>query len=121
MGTSQHFVPQYYFRHFSEGRRCISLLRKADSRIIHNASIKGQCARHKYYGSDELERIFSQLEAQHANALRHFIEYAWFQEKKELQSEKRAWMWQAVLFQRARTRLQFKKMFGGTLRVKSDQ
>ena len=60
---NQHFVPQYYFRFFSENARHISAILKKDGRFIENAPIKGQCATDNFYGSKELESIFSQMGA----------------------------------------------------------
>jgi len=107
---NQHFVPQFYFRQFTGGDPRIQLLLKAESRIIHNASIKGQCARHGFYGSDEIERFFSQLEKRHSKVLNNIIELAWTPRSNEVAVELFDWMWEAILFQRARTQLQINKL-----------
>src|SRR5436853_90242 len=76
-GKNQHFVPQFYFRLFTGGENRIHLLNKKDSRIIRNASIKGQCAKHRFYGSDEIERWLCLLEGQQSVALREIRDLAW--------------------------------------------
>ncbi|MCX7049627.1 MAG: DUF4238 domain-containing protein [Candidatus Sumerlaeota bacterium] len=108
-GINQHFVPQFYFRQFTEGKRYVQLLRKDTGQIIHDASVKGQCAHYKLYGSEDIEAALSELEQTHAQALKRLIRYAWFPEEKELDTQTVAWMWQAILLQRTRTRLEFKK------------
>ncbi len=62
---NQHYVPQFYFRHFAKNPRTIGTLLLRDGRLIANASIKGQCSKKNFYGSKELEDDFSQIEAQH--------------------------------------------------------
>jgi hypothetical protein len=61
--SSQHFVPQFYFRQFSSDRKRIGALLKRDGHVIPNASIKGQCAKANFYGSKKLESLFSGLAA----------------------------------------------------------
>ena len=75
--ANQHFVPQFYFKHFSRGAGFIHLLLQAADHIILSASVKGQYARHKFYGPKELEKAFSKLEERHAEALHTLLSIAW--------------------------------------------
>ena len=59
-----HFVPQFYLRRFSGGKRSLTLLHKKSGRIIRNASIKGQCAIDNFYGwNDEIELALGKVES----------------------------------------------------------
>jgi uncharacterized protein DUF4238 len=107
--ANQHFVPQFYFKHFSRGTGFIHLLLQAADRIILNASVKGQCARHKFYGAKELEKAFSKLEERHAEALHTLLSIAWSLNPPQMTPELLAWLWEAVLFQRGRTALEIEK------------
>jgi hypothetical protein len=107
--VNQHFVPQFYFKQFSRGAGFIHLLLQAADRIILNASVKGQCARRKFYGPQELEDAFSKLEERHAEALRALLSIAWSQNPPQMTPEILAWLWEAVLFQRGRTALEIEK------------
>src|SRR5574341_1438369 len=90
--ANQHFVPQFYFKQFSRGAGSIHLLLQADDRIILNASVKGQCARRKFYGPQELEDAFSKLEGRHAEALRALLSIAWSQNPPQMTPEILAWL-----------------------------
>jgi hypothetical protein len=107
--VNQHFVPQFYFKLFTSGDRRIHLLHKKSERILLNASIKGQCARHRFYGPAEIEALFSPLESQHSAVLRHIRDLAWSPSPPPLESEHLARLWEALVFQRARTVLEGEK------------
>jgi len=111
--VNQHYVPQYYFKLFSWGDRRIHILLKKENRIIINASIKRQCARNKFYGNREIESSFSNLEIRHCIAIRKMLELAWSESSTRLNIPEIAsdisGIWEAVLFQHARTELQIKK------------
>jgi len=107
--SNQHFVPQFYFRRFARGGRRIHLLLTASDRVVLNASIKGQCARCKFYGRPDAESLLSQLETRHARALDYFIGLAWSQGSTEPRPDRYAWMLEAILVQRARTPLELSK------------
>jgi hypothetical protein len=105
--ANQHFVPQFYFRMFTGNDRHVHLLLKKGRRLVLHAPIKGQCARHRFYPA-EIERQFSELEGQHSHVLRQWRDLAWSPPVR-LEPELLAGLWQAVLFQRARTQLQLEK------------
>jgi Protein of unknown function (DUF4238) len=106
---NQHFVPQYYFRLFSEGRHSINLILASSGRTIINASIKGQCASRNFYGSADIEEIFAGMEGKHAEIIRKLSSAAWNRKAPELAPEDVATLWEAVIFQRSRTALQIDK------------
>jgi len=95
---NQHYVPQFYFRHFSGGGDAICVLLTRSGKIISPASIKHQCARHNFYGSKELEGELSKLEGRHAQALRAVIDVAWVKDAKQPNEEEFWWFFEAVLF-----------------------
>jgi hypothetical protein len=107
--ANQHFVPQFYFRLFTGGNRRIHLLHKKDERVFLNASIKGQCARRRFYGSDEVEALFIPLEGQQSAAFRQIRDLAWSPVPGHLEAHHLARVWEAVLLQRARTELEIEK------------
>ena len=78
-----------------------------------NASIKGQCARRRFYCNREIESLLSKLEIRHSIAIRKMLELAWSESSAPPNIPKIASdisvIWEAVLFQRARTNLQIKK------------
>ena len=107
--VNQHFVPQYYFRHFSETDRTIGALLLRDGKSIPYAPIKGQCARNNFYGSKELESIFSQLESMHCHSIRAAIEIAWHSQAEFFSVQELTGLFEAIVFQRGRTALEIEK------------
>ena len=60
---NQHFVAQSFFRNFSNNRSCINLLIKRNGKVVHDASIKGQCSKPYFYGNSKGEDAISALES----------------------------------------------------------
>ena len=106
---NQHFVPQYYFRFFSENDSHISSILKKDGRLIPAAPIKGQCSGDNFYGSKELESFFSTLESKHARAHRAAIEIAWNGREEIFSPDEYRNLLEVVTFQRSRTLLEIEK------------
>jgi hypothetical protein len=106
---NQHYVPQFYFKLFTSGRNHVCTLFTDDGRFVPAAQIKGQCARDLFYGSVEIEKAFSQLEGQHAEALRALIDVAATGDATKFSEEHFGWLLQAVVFQRSRTLLEVEK------------
>lgn len=104
-GRNQHFVPQYYFRLFSENSRTIHAFLKSPQEVRLDVPIRGQCARHRFYGSKQLESIFSDLENRHAEVVRRTREAAWNPDRLWPSTQGELLLRQAVLFQHARTPL----------------
>jgi len=90
--ANQHYVPQFYFRQFTFGERNIHALLTKTGRLIFNASIKGQCAGHNFYGSKDLESLYSKLEARHRAAFAHLMEIAWSESPPNLTPENVAFL-----------------------------
>ena len=107
--TNQHFVPQFYFRHFSSDGRTIGTLLTRDGRTIRRAPIKGQCARKNFYGSKGLESVFSQLEGHHCTGIRAALDVANNASSPSFSTEELFQFFQAVMFQRGRTALEIDK------------
>lgn len=100
---NHHFVPQFHFRLFTGGNRYIHLASRDGHRFVHFASVKGQCARHKFYGNESLEDWLGDLEGLHANAFRHARDFAWGSTTEPLSDGVDYRLREAVLLQRART------------------
>jgi hypothetical protein len=74
---NQHFVPKHYFRNFTLGREHVSLLLTKSGQIVHSASIRGQCSRNHFYGPEQVEHAFAQLDNKFAKVLHHWIDFTW--------------------------------------------
>ncbi len=98
---NQHFIPQYALRHFSSRCRNISLLLLRSLTPVSNASIKGQCARHRFYGDQKVEHTLSQYEETHAAAIRRLLIQA--EQQSQIDAEDVCTLRQAILLQRFRT------------------
>lgn len=107
--ANQHYVPIHYFRLFNGGKRQICVLLTKDGRFVPSAPIKGQCARHMFYGSAEIDRMFSKLEGEHASALRALVEMATTSDLTRFSVKDWVHVLQAIVFQRARTMLEVEK------------
>lgn len=71
---SQHFVPQMYFRNFSENGRSIGGYVLSSRKFVSNMAISGICQRDYLYGNDlQIENWFSELEKKWAPLLRKII------------------------------------------------
>src|ERR1700722_14698978 len=96
---NQHYVPQFYFKLFTGGGSHICALFTNEGRVIPAAQIKGQCARDLFYGSVEIEKAFSQLEGQHAEALRSLINLATTDDQTKFTWHNFLMLLQAIVFQ----------------------
>ena len=100
---NHHFVPQYHFRLFTGGKQYIHLASRDGSRFVCFASVKGQCARHKFYGDERVENWLSNLESRHTDAYRAVINIAWNGRTTTLSDEEDHHLREAILLQRSRT------------------
>jgi hypothetical protein len=62
--ANQHFVPQFYFRYFSENKKSICVLNRKNGKPINNASIKEQASKKHFYGAKEIENDLSKIEGE---------------------------------------------------------
>lgn len=99
---NHHFVPQYLFRLFNGGGKRIHLLRKQSQTVIFNASVRGQCARHKYYGDPDFEARLAVFDSRHATTIRGILREAWGSSIGGFTRIEIHWLLEAVLLQRAR-------------------
>lgn len=84
------------------------MLRLKDGQITTMASIKGQCAKNKFYGSTEMESLLSRLESTHAPVLRWLLT-AGAHEISTMDFSRRVLIQEAILLQRARTTFELEK------------
>jgi hypothetical protein len=101
--VNQHYVPQFYFRHFSNNRNSINTVLVRDGRVFVNAPIKGQCSKKNFYGSKELEAQFAQIKLRHCNAIRAALEVANIASAEFFSVEEFTSFFDAIVFQRGRT------------------
>lgn len=67
---NHHFVPQFYFRFFSQDGRSIAALHRRTGKVIASAPIKGQACKTWFYGDDSAEEALGQMEGACSEALR---------------------------------------------------
>lgn len=67
-----------------------------------NASIKGQCARSRFYGSERIEKSLAKLDDHHSHAYRAVIREARSTNGAGLSKEELKWLLQGILLQHAR-------------------
>ena len=68
--SNQHYVPQFYFRYFSENGKSICALSRDSGKAIKSASIKGQASKKYFYGDSDVEDRLSEIEGFFSYALR---------------------------------------------------
>lgn len=98
--SNQHYVPQFYFRLFSSDGRSICVLNRKNGTSYPAAPIKGQASKHKFYGADEIEDAFSNIEGVFSSTLRHLKNCV---DLRELSEADHLLTLQAIMFQKART------------------
>ena len=108
---NHHFVPQYYFRLFTGGAKHVCAYLTQHDRIVPRAPIRGQCARHKFYGNQAIESTFSHLEGEHASCLRVLIQASTTGDASAFSDADFVRLIQAIAFQRWRTELEAEKEF----------
>jgi len=67
--ANQHYVPQFYFRYFSETGKDICVLNRKTGTTINSASIKGQASKKYFYGDSDIEDQISKIEGFFSSAL----------------------------------------------------
>jgi Protein of unknown function (DUF4238) len=107
--ANQHFVPRFYFRMFTGGTDCIHVLLTKTSRLVFNAPIKGQCARHRFYGPDRIEAALCELEGRCSVALKKMRDWVSPGSMVTITPADYATVLTAVLLQRSRTELEVNK------------
>lgn len=98
--SNQHYVPQFYFRLFSNDGRSICVFNRKNGTSCTAAPIKGQASKHKFYGGKEIEDAFSSLEGVFSRTLRSLKSCL---DLRELSEVDQLLTLQAIMFQRART------------------
>ncbi|WCE09465.1 DUF4238 domain-containing protein [Pseudomonas sp. JBR1] len=98
---NHHFVPQFYFRYFSQDNSSINGIIKSNGKIINEAPIKNQASKAWFYGeSAEPEKILGEIENRCSQPLRKIIESKNFD---TLNAEDQESILTWVLLQRSRT------------------
>jgi hypothetical protein len=96
----QHFVPQFYLRHFGHGRY-ISVFNIGRRKHFHQASIRNQCQRPYYYGRDgKVDDGLTRLEDRVGPLLARIIATG---RPPPIESDEHLALLEFVSFQRART------------------
>lgn len=76
---------------------------------MHNAPIKGQCAKHRFYGGNEIESLFCSLESRHSATIRAALDAIWIEGHSSFTPLGMARLMEAIMFQRSRTLLEAEK------------
>lgn len=61
---NQHFVPQFYLRHYSADKKNVSLFLKKDERLLNCVPIKTQCSKDYFYPDLQYEESLGKIEEQ---------------------------------------------------------
>lgn len=64
-----HYVPRFYLRGFSSATNRINVYNLERRLPIRDASLRDQCYRHRFYGTDDVENSLSTIEAEIAPVL----------------------------------------------------
>lgn len=99
----QHYVPQFYFRLFSEDGHTINMFNLKRMQMLFNRAFKNFCKEDYFYSRNtELESEFSSLESKCSDCIRKII-----QEKQigKLSQKEYFFLLLFVLFQQSRTKL----------------
>lgn len=98
--ANQHYVPQFYFRYFSDDGKSICVLNRSNGKTIERAPIKGQASKKYYYGKDDIETTISEIENHFSYVLREVKKTNTFEGYR---LEYYAVFLQNIMFQRSRT------------------
>jgi len=71
---NQHYVPQYYFRKFSNGTNHIRMILKRNGKFIENAKIAKQASKNNFYGDTNIERKITEYDTKYSKTLSNIIE-----------------------------------------------
>jgi len=85
------------------GERYVHLAARDGSRFTRFASIRSQCARHRFYGDKRTEDWLHSLEDRHAPVFRAVLDIAWNKRTATLSDEEDRHLREAILLQRSRT------------------
>jgi hypothetical protein len=98
--ANQHYVPQFYFRYFSQNGKSICVLNRNNGLTIKSASIKDQASKNYFYGDEKIEQTLSEMEKLFSSALRQIKEDLCFE---KCTPENYALFLQNISHQRSRT------------------
>ena len=94
---NQHYIPQYYFKNFNDGKRFILSLVLNKREIIPNCSISGQASKSYFYGDSDFENQVFAIENQLRKKLQEVIK------TNSITNGNRAGLMEYILYQEART------------------
>lgn len=98
--ANQHYVPQFYFRYFSQDGNSICVLTRNNGRTFESAPIKGQASKKYFYGDEKIEQTLSEMEGQFSYALRQIKDDLCF---KKCTPENYVLLLQNIMLQTSRT------------------
>jgi len=81
----------------------IGTLPSESGRVVNRAPIKGQCSKKNFYGSQELESAISVLEGDFSRGIQVALQITWDGSSPFFTDLELGWLFEALLFQRART------------------
>lgn len=100
---NQHYVPQYYFRFFSEDENSIYMLLRKNGKLIYPTAIDTQSSKNNFYGSTETEAEITSFDTKYAKNHHSILEVLKTESVDELSSEHINTLIENILFQRERT------------------
>ena len=70
---NHHYVPQFYFRQFSQDGKSICVLRRDTGEVMERASIKGQASKAWFYVNAGVEKELGVIEGRSSAAIRELM------------------------------------------------
>ncbi|HFK2923096.1 TPA: DUF4238 domain-containing protein [Aeromonas hydrophila] len=97
---NQHYVPQYYFRKFSDDDISIRMLLKKSGKIIENVAISNQASKNNFYGDRDTENKVTKFDNKFSAIISKAVKEI---ENKKLTADSFFGLMEAVCFQSLRT------------------
>jgi uncharacterized surface protein with fasciclin (FAS1) repeats len=97
---NQHYVPQYYFRFFSEDKKSICMLLKSNGKIIKSTPIDTQSSKNNFYGDVSVESRITEFDTKYSANHSIILKQKDLNKTSEEQIE---YLMENIQFQRLRT------------------
>lgn len=100
---NQHYVPQYYFRCFSDDGNSICMLLRKKGKVIYPTAIDTQSSKNNFYGNNEVEAKITDFDIKYAKNHHSILEILKAEYVDKLSKEHINTLIENILFQRERT------------------
>jgi len=97
---NQHYIPQYYFRKFSNTKNHICMILKRTGQIIKNAKISTQASKNNFYGDMNIEKKITKYDTEYSKILSDIIKKI---NTRKITNQDATKIKEAICFQELRT------------------